>query len=143
MRPDQWPQIEKILQSVMDRPPADRAAALDAVCGDDAELRRAAESLLAFQEEDSLIKDSGFADAIRVLERQCGSLSEGRSIGAYRVLREIDHGGMGNVYLAARADNTFQKLVAIKIIRRGMDLDDIVQRFQRERQILAMLDHPN
>jgi serine/threonine-protein kinase len=143
MRSDQWQQIEKILQSVMDRPLADRVAALDAACGDDAELRREAESLLAFQWETSLIEDSGFEDAIRVLEWQCESPGEGRSIGAYRILREIGRGGMGNVYLAARADDTFQKLVAIKIIRRGMDLDDIVQRFRRERQILAILDHPN
>jgi serine/threonine-protein kinase len=50
---------------------------------------------------------------------------------------------MGTVYLAARADETFQKLVAIKIIRRGLDTEDIIQRFRSERQILATLDHPN
>src|SRR5438874_6655772 len=50
---------------------------------------------------------------------------------------------MGTVYLAARADDAFQKLVAIKIIRRGLDTDDIIQRFRTERQILASLDHPN
>src|SRR5438874_5327372 len=50
---------------------------------------------------------------------------------------------MGTVYLAARADDAFQKLVAIKIIRRGLDTDDIIQRFRTERQILAALDHPN
>lgn len=50
---------------------------------------------------------------------------------------------MGSVYLAARDDDEFQKLVAIKIIRRGLDTDDIIQRFCSERQILATLDHPN
>jgi tetratricopeptide (TPR) repeat protein len=59
------------------------------------------------------------------------------------VLREIGRGGMGTVYLAARADDAFQKLVAIKIIRHGLDTEDIIQRFRGERQILAKLDHPN
>src|SRR5262249_14214618 len=79
----------------------------------------------------------------RVLESRDERLTHGRKVGAYRILREIGRGGMGNVYLAARADDAFQKLVAVKIIRCGMDLDDVVQRFRAERQILAMLDHPN
>ena len=143
MRSDQWPQIEEILQSVMEQPPADRAALVETACRDDAELRREVESLLAFHGDDSLTKDSAFGDAMRLLQRQYGGLTEGHRIGVYRILREIGRGGMGNVYLAARADETFHKLVAIKIIRRELDSDDIVQRFQRERQILAMLDHPN
>jgi serine/threonine-protein kinase len=65
-----------------------------------------------------------------------------RRIGAYRVLRELGHGGMGTVYLAARADDQYQKQVAIKVVR-GLDSDEIVRYFRRERQILAALDHPN
>jgi serine/threonine-protein kinase len=143
MQSDQWLRIEKILQSVMERPASERAAALDDACGDDAELRREAESLLAFEGKDSLTRDSGFADAMRVIERQRGVLSEGRSVGAYRILREIGRGGMGSVYLAARADDAFQKLVALKVIQRGLFPDYIAQRFRQERQILAMLEHPN
>ena len=143
MLSEQWPQIDEILQGAIARPIAGRAAFLDTACGDDTELRREIESLLAFQQDEGLTRDSGFADALRVLERQDASLSQGRKIGAYCVLREIGRGGMGNVYLAARADDTFQKLVAIKIIRRGMDLDEVVQKFRAERRILAVLDHPN
>ena len=47
------------------------------------------------------------------------------------------------VYLAGRADQEFKRLVAVKVIRKGMDSDEIVSRFRRERQILASLDHPN
>ena len=65
-----------------------------------------------------------------------------RRIGAYRVLRELGHGGMGTVYLAARADDQYQKRVAIKVVR-GLDSEQIVRHFRRERQILAALDHPN
>ena len=66
-----------------------------------------------------------------------------RRIGPYRILRELGHGGMGTVYLAARADEQFHKRVALKIIRAGADSAEVVRHFKRERQILAGLDHPN
>src|SRR5262245_2635065 len=66
-----------------------------------------------------------------------------RRIGPYKLIREIGHGGMGTVYLAARADQQYQKRVAIKVIKAGMDNEEVVRRFRRERQILASLDHPN
>src|SRR5213075_617853 len=50
---------------------------------------------------------------------------------------------MGTVYLANRADDAFDKPVAIKLIKRGMDTTSVLKRFARERQILAQLDHPN
>ncbi len=65
-----------------------------------------------------------------------------RRIGAYHILSELGHGGMGTVYLAARADDEFQRRVAIKTIR-GFGSDDVVRYFRRERQVLAALDHPN
>jgi non-specific serine/threonine protein kinase/serine/threonine-protein kinase len=76
------------------------------------------------------------------LEETSRSERESR-IGPYRVIREIGRGGMGTVYLAVRDDDAFQKRVAIKVLKRGMDTDAIVRRFQRERQILAALDHPH
>src|SRR5262249_26844178 len=56
---------------------------------------------------------------------------------------ELGRGGMGIVYLARRADDQYRKQVAIKLIRGGIDNDDIIRRFRNERQILAELDHPN
>src|ERR1043165_2449698 len=55
----------------------------------------------------------------------------------------IGAGGMGVVYLAERADQQFEMQVALKLIKRGMDTDSVLRRFQSERQILASLDHPN
>ena len=66
----------------------------------------------------------------------------GLRVGPYRLVRELGRGGMGTVYLAVRSDDQFQKRVAIKILRRGMDTDSIVSRFRHERQILASLQHP-
>jgi len=65
-----------------------------------------------------------------------------RRIGPYRVLRELGHGGMGTVYLAARDDDQYQKRVAVKVVR-GLDSAEVVRHFRRERQILAGLEHPN
>ncbi len=63
--------------------------------------------------------------------------------GPYKALKELGRGGMGRVYLAARADEQYQKRVAIKVIKAEVDRDEVVSRFRRERQILASLDHPN
>ena len=67
---------------------------------------------------------------------------DGRRIGPYRLVRELGRGGMGTVYLAVRSDDAFQKRVALKVLKRGMDSEAIVRRFRNERQILASLDHP-
>jgi len=143
MQPERWLQIEEIFQSVLDCAPENRAAFLDSACGGDADLRGEIESLLTSHEESGFTVPAAFEDAIKVLEQHTGQLKEGRRIGPYRVVREIGRGGMGSVYLAARADDAYQKLVAVKIIRRGLDTDDIIRRFRSERQIQATLDHPN
>ncbi|PKP92718.1 MAG: hypothetical protein CVT75_07385 [Alphaproteobacteria bacterium HGW-Alphaproteobacteria-14] len=64
-------------------------------------------------------------------------------VGAYRILRLIGRGGMGNVYLGERAAGDFEHVVAIKVIKRQLITDELVERFRRERQILANLTHPN
>jgi len=64
-------------------------------------------------------------------------------IGPYRLIRPIGRGGMGQVYLAMRDDQSFKRYVALKVIRKGLDTEDILRRFRIERQILASLAHPN
>jgi len=71
-----------------------------------------------------------------------GDPAEGVRVGPYRIVREVGRGGMGTVYLAVRSDDELQKRVALKVLKRGMDSDAIVQRFRSERQILASLEHP-
>jgi serine/threonine protein kinase len=67
----------------------------------------------------------------------------GRRLGPYQVAREIGRGGMGVVFLAVRVDDLFDKQVAIKVLRSSLEGPDMLDRFRRERQILANLDHPN
>ena len=66
----------------------------------------------------------------------------GERVGAYRLIELLGAGGMGEVYLAERADGRFEQRVALKLVKRGMDTALILRRFARERQILARLDHP-
>lgn len=68
---------------------------------------------------------------------------EMRMVGPYRLVRKLGRGGMGQVYLAVRDDEAFKRYVAVKVIRKGMDTEDILKRFRVERQILASLTHPN
>jgi serine/threonine-protein kinase len=70
------------------------------------------------------------------------ALGSNRRIGPYRLIRELGHGGMGTVFLAARADDQFEKRVALKVVR-SSDSEEVVRFFRRERQILASLEHPN
>src|SRR4029078_9448483 len=86
--------------------------------------------------------DTGFlADPLSRIPRPAEAATDLR-IGHYRVLRELGRGGMGVVYLAARSDDVFHKLVALKVIGAGLSAE-FVDRFKKERQILAGVDHPN
>jgi serine/threonine-protein kinase len=143
MHPERWRQIDEIFQAALDSGPGNRSAFLDSACGADDQLRREVESLLAASEKSGFTAPRAFEDGLKVLEQRTQRLEEGRRLGPYSVLREIGRGGMGSVCLAARADDAYQKLVAIKIIRRELDSEDLVRRFRSERQILATLDHPN
>lgn len=67
---------------------------------------------------------------------------DGERVGAYRIERRIGQGGMSAVFLAARADDQYQKYVAIKLVRTGMQTAFFADRFRNERQILAALEHP-
>jgi serine/threonine protein kinase len=121
-------------------PGSDRDAFLSGKCGSDAELRAEVESLLAYDAPDgrwisTLVEDAAASVLV-------GDLAPGSHVGPYRVLREIGRGGMGTVCLAERDDQAYQKQVAIKLVKRGMDIEAVVDRFRHERQILARLDHP-
>jgi serine/threonine protein kinase len=137
---DDWNRVQSLFLSVADLPPEDRARRLDAACLDDRELRAEVESLLQSDGEDACIISSTIAGEAAMLFGS-GTVS-GDRLGSYRVVKAIGRGGMGDVFLAVRDDDQFQKQVAIKVVRRGMDTADVLRRFQHERQILANLDHP-
>ena len=142
MEPSRWLKIKEIFNASVDLPQEGRVDFVSEACAGDEEL--AAEVLELLSHHD--IGGYEPRDATRTVAAfVTGTGSEdmiGRRIGAYRIESEIGRGGMGNVYLAKRADDEFEKAVAVKLIKRGFDTDEIVTRFRHERSILASLDHP-
>ena len=138
--PERWRHLKNILADALERTsPEERVAFLRHSCGDDMELLREAQKLLAnavgvFEE---------FAEHARTHLRQDEHSRIGERIGAYAIVRELGRGGMGAVYVGERADGQFDKRVAIKVLKRGTDTDEVLRRFRNERQILARLEHPN
>lgn len=136
--------MQGAFDAVVDLPPPERAAVLDEMCAGDAAMREELESLLAADARtDSFGEQPAFIIPEDLLSEEAEESLAGRRFGVYEIIREIGRGGLGAVYLAARADDEYRKEVALKLIRRGLDTDDILQRFRNERQILAQLDHPN
>jgi TolB-like protein/predicted Ser/Thr protein kinase len=144
MTPERWGELKELFRIAVEHEPPQRAAFLDQACASDPALRAEIESLLASYDHAGNFIETPAADgAIKAIAELSVEQFAGRRIGSYRLIREIGQGGMGTVYLAERADELYKKLVAIKIVRRGMDSDDIVRHFRKERQILASLENPN
>ena len=139
--PDDWPQVKELFKAAVDLPPRERIALLNRA---DTKIRREVESLLESDaQSDNLFESPIAALPFDLWRDREDEESIGCRLGAYEIVREIGRGGLGVVYLAERADEQFQKQVAIKLIKRGLDTDEIQRRFRNERQILATLDHPN
>ncbi|MEM1206816.1 MAG: protein kinase, partial [Acidobacteriota bacterium] len=148
MARDRWQRVEELFCGALEMPGEARTAFLIQACGDDRELLLEVRELLSAhdaaegEETEDFLEAAVDGEVDRLVagrDRQ----PEGRRIGAYRILRTLGEGGMSTVYLATRADREFRQWVAVKVIKRGLDSDEIQHRFQRERQILASSSHPN
>ncbi|HVF89879.1 MAG TPA: protein kinase [Blastocatellia bacterium] len=144
-------QVREIFSRAVRLGPEAREAFLAEVCEGDEALLDDVKSLIASEQDEKAtsINSSENKQTISFYE-QTLALAPGeiqplqsRRIGAYQILGEVGSGGMGFVYLAARADDEFDRRVAIKVVKTGMDTDFVVRRFRTERQILANLDHSN
>lgn len=135
-----WLLVKEVLAAALEEPPGGRTALVDRLCAGDSELRQEVESLLQADASAGSLFEQPLLNAI---EPAAPDPHVGRAVGQYIVESCLGHGGMGAVYLARRADDAFERRVAIKMIRRGMDSDQVVRRFRHERQILASLEHPN
>lgn len=131
--------VPELFGEALDRPAAERAEWLARACGGDDVLQAEVERLLrAHDEAGEFIETPVLAQPADQPTRELA----GERIGPYQLVRELGRGGMGVVYLAERADGEFRKQVAIKLLPASAD-DGERQRFRRERQILADLEHPN
>ncbi len=138
---DSLTHLERLFHQCLALSAGDRVVFLNTACGGDLGLRQEVEGLLV---ADSLRTQVASAIGRIAEEALCpGSHWIGKLVGAYRIEREIGHGGMGTVYLASRADDQFKKKVAVKVLRWGLMSPLLAERFRQERQILASLEHPN
>lgn len=143
MTPERFAQIDRLFAEATALAPGARGAFLDAQCGGDADLRAEVESLLAADADAGARLAGAIEQAAAALPpKPCGA-DAGLRLGPYLLVRELGRGGMGAVYQAIRSDGEFLHTVALKLVKRGMDSEAIVQRFRTERQILAGLSHPN
>lgn len=145
--PSRWDQVEEILGAVLVASEPERAATIARLCGNDEDLRHEVESLLAAHgASEGFLATSATSFAAPYLRDTVptdGPHQAGTRLGPYRLIEQIGRGGMGSVWRAERCDGEFEQRVALKLIRGGIDTDDVVARFRRERQILARLEHPN
>jgi eukaryotic-like serine/threonine-protein kinase len=135
--------IESVFHAA--RAATDRAAHLAAACGDDLELRERVERLLA---ADAELRNMGSGPAAEAGNGMTADYRESAGAtgtvlaGKYKLIEPIGEGGMGSVWMAQQTEPV-KRLVAVKLIKAGMDSKAVLARFEAERQALAMMDHPN
>ncbi len=132
---DQWLRIKELFDAALERDASERGEFLSGACGSDLELRAEIESLLEAHARASLLSQS----PIRLEGHK--EFHEQEMIGHYCMVRKIGEGGMGQVWLAEQTA-PIRRQVALKLIRAGLFDESLVQRFQAERQSLAMMEHP-
>ena len=135
-----------VFERLLDLEEAERYAELTRECGDDADLRALIERLL----EADGTPDHEVLDGIGLPWHglvEAGERDESEAaltqVGPYRLIREAGRGGMATVYLAERDVGGAPQRVALKLVRRGIDTDEVISRFAHETRVLASLEHPN
>src|SRR5262245_60563245 len=134
--------VEDLFLAALDRPPADRLGFVDAACAGDPDRRARVRELLSAHDESR----GGPLDAPPIYgptaDQRPVTDAVGNQIGPYKLIGVIGQGGMGAVYLAQQTEPV-KRLVALKVIKAGMDTAQVIARFEAERQALALMDHPN
>ncbi|WP_395680542.1 protein kinase domain-containing protein [Dokdonella sp.] len=131
------------LREALDLAVDDRAAWLDRIRVEDAALHSTLQRLLQLDARDDLVVDRSLDSLAANALQVCETTRTSERIGPYRLRRKLGEGGMGSVWLADRVEGGFSQQVALKLIRLGMDSAIVLAQFQRERELLAQLNHPD
>jgi serine/threonine-protein kinase len=141
-----WARIEAIFDEAHELPPGERASFLDEACGTDGVLRREVEALLAAADRpgplDRSLDEVAGAIAAEATRPPSADAALGRRVGPWRLIDDVGAGGMGRVFLAERVEGGYEQRAALKILRWELATPQLVDRFTRERQILARLESP-
>ena len=145
MTVDRWERVKDLVHQAALLPTAPRAEFLDAACGADPLLRAEVDSLLSMEDGlESQFMESPSASLLGGWQAfaAAGALEEGQLFaGRFQLGRKLGEGGMGQVWLAEQIAPV-RRQVALKLIRAGMYDETVLQRFQAERQSLAIMEHP-
>lgn len=144
MPEEKWKKIDELFNDAAKlKDESERENFLRKKCGGDAELFAEVSSLLdSLSKAEDFLETSATEFSAKLFENKAEKIL-GSKIGSHRIISEIGRGGMGTVYLGYRDDEEFQQRVALKIVRDRMFSPSLIERFKRERQILANLNHPN
>lgn len=133
----------QIVRDALDEDAGERERFVTQRCSGDEQLHDRVQAMLCGISLDDIAATAPDTSDSRIAGGQTSDALIGTRLGTFRVLERIGRGGMGIVYRAEREGADFAQQVAIKLIRRGFDFDDVQARFLRERRILARLSHPN
>ena len=137
------PDNEAIFHAARDIPDPDRRREyVREACGGDEARIALIEALLAAADGPDSLLDRPAADVTVATIDQPTTESPGTVIGPYKLIEPIGEGGMGSVWMAQQTE-PLKRLVAVKLIKAGMDSRQVIARFEAERQALALMDHPN
>ena len=145
MKAENWKTVKEILQEILNLAPSERVEFFrkSAI---EADIRRDVESLLTYEtsaEDFMSVTASGYTRDFFNGSGYSENSLVGQQIGVYEITGELGFGGMGAVYLAKRTDGKFAQRVAVKMLKREFNTEKIRRNFNREKEILATLVHPN
>jgi serine/threonine protein kinase len=143
MTPERWQRVKEIFAAAIEREAAHRASYVEQACGGDDELRTEVISLIEAHETAGDFIEGEAAQRVGLANAAPKKDWIGRRLGPYRIVGEAGRGGMSQVFKAVRDDQQYEKQVAIKLLKPGLDTESVLKRFKAERQILAQLSHPN
>jgi serine/threonine protein kinase len=143
MTPEELSRIRRIYEQALPLAGSARETFLRQECQGADDIRAEIERLLSAHENIPTWLEPPVWGPVRTFADLDPPKLEGRRLSGYILIREIGRGGMGSVYLAERSDEMFQRQAAVKLILPPAGSAGIIARFQREREILASLDHPN
>jgi serine/threonine-protein kinase len=143
MHRERWREVERVFLELLDESPARRAELLRERSGTDGDLAAAVERLLAAHERSSGLTVAPGVEIAAPEERAGDGSRVGERLGSYELVERIGRGGMSTVYRARRTDGSFDRDVAVKVLRAPVEDGELRARFRAEQQILAGLEHPS
>src|SRR5262245_57191695 len=134
--------LREVFLAALEQAPDQREGYLERLCADDQELRRNVAVMLKAHEAGEGPLDRGALRDQQTAAYEQAAEKPGTVIGPYKLVEQIGEGGMGTVWMAQQTEPV-KRLVAVKLLKDGMDSKQVIARFEAERQAVALMDHTN